>query len=282
MALKAIKPTAAKHSRAKISIFGPPGVGKTWGAMGFPGVYYVCTEPGNQLPQYMKRLEDHGGVYFGPDEGANDPAEVLNQIRELSLGGHGFKTLVIDSVSKLWGSILTAEQERLGDKDAFGASKKPAVAFMRSLISVCDRVDMNTILVHHQAAQWSNGEQVGFCSDGWPKTDYELNLALQITQVGPQRLASPTKSREEGFKAGEPFDWCYEEFSKRFGKTRLEAVVEAYEYATAEQVQLLKALIENFGVPSETRGKWLKKLGVEKFEDADSIKIAKLIKHISK
>ena len=280
MALKAIKPTAAKHSRAKISIFGAPGVGKTWGAMEFPGVYYICTEPGNQLPAYMERLEKHKGVYFGPDEGAGDPAEVLGEIRELSLGGHPFKTLVIDSVSKLWGSILTAEQERLGDKDAFGASKKPAVAFMRSLISACDRLDMNTILIHHQAAKWANGEQVGWGADGWDKTDYELNLALQISHHGPARTATPLKSREEGFKTGESFEWNYREFAARFGKERLEASVEAFDYATAEQVAELQELVERLGVPEETQAKWLKKLGVDNFKDADSKRVAKLIEHI--
>jgi|DEB0MinimDraft_3_1074331.scaffolds.fasta_scaffold06409_6 hypothetical protein len=280
MPLKAIKPTAAKQSRAKISIFGAPGVGKTWGAMGFPGVYYICTEPGNQLPAYMKRLEEHGGMYFGPDEGANAPKEVLNEIRELSLGGHDYKTLVIDSVSKLWGSILTAEQERLGDKDAFGASKKPPVAFMRSLISACDRLDMNTILIHHQAAKWSNGEQVGWGADGWDKTDYELNLALQITHTGPQRLAIPIKSREEGFVVGEGFPWCYEEFAERFGKGRLEANVSAYNYATAQQLGVLNSLIERLSITEDKQAGWLKKLGVESFQDASEEKVEKIIKHL--
>ena len=41
--LGAIDPKAAEPSRPKITIFGKPGVGKTWGALDFPSVYYSNT-----------------------------------------------------------------------------------------------------------------------------------------------------------------------------------------------------------------------------------------------
>jgi hypothetical protein len=275
--LKAIKPTAAKRSRAKISVYGAPGVGKTWGAMGFPGVYYVCTEPGNQLPEYMDRLEGNGGVYFGPDEGASDTREVLGQVRELSKGGHEFKTLVIDSVSKLWNSIITSEQERLGEKDAFGASKKPAVAFMRSLLLACDRLDMNTILIHHQKAKWFKQEQIGFEADGWDKTPYDLNLEIQVTQKGKNRFGVVTKSREAGFNLGESFPWNYGDFAERFGRDRLEATVTPYDFPSEDQLRRLHEVIDTLEISAEMQAKWKKQLGVDDYKDADAKRIEKLI-----
>lgn len=277
MPLKAIKPTDAGRSRAKISIFGAPGVGKTWGAMGFPGVYYVCTEPGNQLPQYMQRLEQNGGIYFGPDQGASDPDEVLEQVRALAEGGHPYKTLVIDSVTKIFQSIVTSEQERLGDKDQFGASKKPAVAWMRSLIIACDRLDMNVVYVHHEKPIWAMGEQIGVGADGWEKTAYELNLEFNIQNTGEIRQAIVTKSREPGFQLHQAFPWSYEEFAKRFGDADLAAASAAYSFATEDQITRLETLIGTLQIAEETQAKWLKKLGVEQFRDADSNRLETLI-----
>lgn len=276
MPLKAINPTWTKPSRGKVSLYGAAGVGKTWGAMGFPAVYYICTESGNQLPHYMERLEENNGVYFGPEQGACEPQEVLGQIRALGEGGHDHKTLVIDSVTKLMTTMITAEQERLGDKDGFGASKKPATKFMRQLLAGCDRLDMNVILIHHQKGQWMKGDQVGWESDGWEKTSYELNIELHITAKGSKRTATPTKSRELGFPLGKPFPWSYEAFAERFGKDRLEAEVKAVAYATPEQLETLNSLIAQLKKEGMVPG-WLARLGVERFSDADSTRIAKLI-----
>jgi hypothetical protein len=44
--LKAIVPKAAVPSKPQMLVYGKPGVGKTWVALDFPGVFYIDTERG--------------------------------------------------------------------------------------------------------------------------------------------------------------------------------------------------------------------------------------------
>ena len=47
--LAAKDPTLAAPSRLKLQLYGPPGVGKTWGTLEFPACYYIDTEGGANL-----------------------------------------------------------------------------------------------------------------------------------------------------------------------------------------------------------------------------------------
>src|ERR1700733_12615163 len=94
--LKAVDPKAAEPSRPKITIFGKPGVGKTWGALDFPNVYYIDTEGGADLAHYTDKLKKSGGVYFGPEQGASDFETVIEQVKALATEDHSYKTLLID------------------------------------------------------------------------------------------------------------------------------------------------------------------------------------------
>ena len=111
--LKAVPPKAAAPSRSKCLVYGNPGVGKTWTALDFPTVYFIDTEGGANLPHYTNKLEAAGGVYLGPAEGANDFATVLDQVRALAEEEHGFRTLVIDSISKLFNDTVAREADRI-------------------------------------------------------------------------------------------------------------------------------------------------------------------------
>src|SRR5262245_54048382 len=148
--LKARAPEDVKHGRIKGGVFGKGGAGKTWLALSFPRVYYIDTEGGADLPQYMERLKESGGVYFGRREGSTDAREVLAQVKALATEKHEYKTLVIDSISKLQNTMFAVEEERLGDKNAFGAYKKPAISFQRQLMTWLDRLDMNVWLIAHE------------------------------------------------------------------------------------------------------------------------------------
>src|SRR5262249_38170256 len=99
--LKAVDPKAAEPSKPKILIFGKPGVGKTWGSLDFPSVYYIDTEGGADLKHYTDKLTKAGGMYFGPEQGSLSFASVLEQIQALATERHSFRTVVIDSISKL-------------------------------------------------------------------------------------------------------------------------------------------------------------------------------------
>jgi KaiC/GvpD/RAD55 family RecA-like ATPase len=105
--LKAVKPKKAEPKKPKILIYGKPGVGKTWQALDFPSVYYIDTEGGADLAHYTDKLERSGGVYLGPDQGSLDFATVLEQVQALATERHDFRTLVIDSISKLYTLEIT-------------------------------------------------------------------------------------------------------------------------------------------------------------------------------
>src|SRR6185437_11033876 len=164
----AIKPEIVKPTRPKILVFGAPGVGKTWQLLVWPRSYYIDTEGGANLRHDIRRMRESGRSYMGPDQGASDPQIVVEQIQGLATEKHDFKTLVIDSASKLWYMAITAEQERLGDKDQFGASKKPAVMALRRIIMWCERIDMNVVFVAHEKELWKNNKVEGFTFDCEP------------------------------------------------------------------------------------------------------------------
>jgi hypothetical protein len=58
--LLAVSPDTVEPKKPKILIFGPAGVGKTWAALDFPGVYYIDTEGGADLGHYRERLKAAG------------------------------------------------------------------------------------------------------------------------------------------------------------------------------------------------------------------------------
>ena len=148
--LKATAPDLTDPGHIKCVIFGKSGVGKTWLALNFPKPFYIDTEGGARLRHYQEKLIAAGGGYYGAKNGANDLDNIIDQISALATEKHEYKTLIIDSITKPWITTITNEQERLGDKDVFGASKKPAVAKMRRIINWIGRLDMNVFMIAHE------------------------------------------------------------------------------------------------------------------------------------
>lgn len=275
--LGAVDPKSAEPSRPKITVFGKPGVGKTWGALDFPNVYYIDTEGGADLSHYTDKLKKANGVYFGREQGSQDFSTVIEQVKALATEKHPYKTLVIDSLSKIYNLEVTKEAERLGEKDAFGAAKKPAVRRSAELIRWLDKLDMNVILICHEKPEWSKGEQIGFVPDAHEKLEYELHLCLRILKEGDSRKAYIKKSRLVEFPDGSRFDWSYEEFVKKYGKKVMEADATQIVLATPEQVAELNRLLDTVKLPEGETEKWLKKANVESFAEMDTDKIQKCI-----
>lgn len=278
--LKAVDPKAAEPSKPKILIYGKPGAGKTWASLDFPGVYYIDTEGGADLAHYTDKLKRAGGVYFGPEQGSLSFNEIIEQVQALATEEHGYKTLVIDSITKVFNLEVAREAEKLGDKNAFGADKKPAIAQMRRLINWFSRLDMNVILIAHEKAEWRNGEQVGDTFDCWEKLEYELHLCLQIMKQGPSRVARVRKTRLTGFPDTSTFPWSYNDFAERYGKDVIEKASNKAVLATAEQLAELRGLLELIRLPEGQVEKWLTAANAENFEEMEVEKIAKLIDHL--
>ena len=279
--LKAIAPASATPSKPKILVLGRPGVGKTWWALEFPSVYYIDTEGGASRGQYIEKLHNSGGVYMGPEQDSQDFEKVIEELKTLATEKHEFKTVIIDSLSKLYNVAIAREMDRLGDKDAFGASKKPATMLTRKLINWIDRIDMNVILICHEKVMWEKAEQTGFTFDAWEKLEYELDLAIRVVKSGDKRMGNVRKSRIKEFPDGENFQWSYAEFSKRYGKEIIETQGKIIELATNEQIGVLSGLLQDLKISNETQEKWLSKEKVSDYREMQAHRIQELIKHLT-
>lgn len=283
--LKAVEPKTAEPKKPKILVYGKPGAGKTWASLDFPGCYYIDTEGGANLNHYTDKLKKSGGVYMGPDHGSLDFDTVIEQIQALATEDHSFKTVVIDSISKLYNTAITVEAERLGDKDAFGASKKPAIAKMRTLINWLSRIDMNVILISHEKSEWGMDKagqrvEIGTTFDAWDKLEYELDLCINVVKAGPVRTARVRKSRLEGFPDASVFPWSYADFAKLYGKDVIEKKSEALVLATQEQLTEMERLLSVVKLPDGQEDKWLKAANVDGWDEMTSERITKAIDHI--
>lgn len=247
--LKARKPEMVSPGKIKMLTFSKSGIGKTWLSMDFPAPYYIDCEGGARLPHYQARLRESGGAYFGVEDGALDFPAVIAQVEALATEKHAFKTLAFGSITKLYQHVISLEQARLGDKDAFGASKKPAVSWMRRLVSWIQRLDMNVLFEAHEVVEWGQNpktgqrEEIGQVPDVWDKLVYELDLTLRLEKRGPARICQVRKSRLVGFPEGDSFPCEYGEFAARYGKDFIEAAVTPIVLATTEQVQEINRLL---------------------------------------
>ena len=271
--LKAKDPALTSPGKIKMMIFSKSGVGKTWLSMDFPMPYYIDSESGARLGHYQDKLKKAKGGYLSVEDGAGDFNTVLEQIQVLATEKHSYQTLAFGSITKLYQSAIATEQERLGDKDAFGASKRPAIHAMRRLINWIQKLDMNVLFEAHEATEWGinpktgNREEIGNQPDVWDKLIYELDLTLRLEKRGNSRVAVVRKSRLLGFPEGESFPLEYAEFGKRYGKDFIEAKVNQIVLANPAQVSEILRLIDLVKVDERDIAKILNKANAENWSE---------------
>lgn len=272
--LKGKEPGIADPGKIKMMLFSKSGIGKTWLSMDFPNPYYIDSEGGARLAHYQSKLKKANGMYLGVEDGACDFTTVLDQIQILATEKHHYQTLAIGSITKLYQTAIANEQERLGpEKDVFGASKKPAIHFMRRLVNWIHRLDMNVLFEAHEITEWGvnpksgNREEIGNQPDVWDKLIYELDLTLRLEKRGPSRYAVVRKSRLLGFPEGESFPLEYTEFGKRYGKDFIEKEVTPIVLADQVQVEEILRLIEVLKVDEKDISKILSKANAENWHE---------------
>lgn len=286
--LLGVTPELIKPRKPKVLAYGASGVGKTRFAIDFPGVYFIDVEGGATQPEYRERLRAAGGLYLGPDEGAASFEVVMDQVRALATEKHDRRTLVIDSMTKLFANEIAREAERLtdaGKKNEFGADKKPAVNYMRQLVSWLTRIDMNVILICGEVAEWgtdTKGErtQIGTTFDCWPRLEYELDLAIQVIKTGPTRFGRVRKSRVAAFPHASIFDWSYQAFAALYGQDVVDEASEPLECATPEQIAEIGRLLEIVKLEDGTVEKWLAAANVSSWDEIATERAAKAIEHL--
>ena len=261
-------------------IFGAAGVGKTWASLEFPNVYFIDTEGGANREQYINKLKASHGVYMGPEQGSQDFNTVIDELKILATEEHPYKTVVIDSISKIYNNEIVKEAERLGNKDQFGASKKPATALTRRLINWIDRIDMNVVIIAHQKVMWEKSEQAGYTFDAWDKLEYELDLAIQVQKAAGKRVGVIKKSRLEGFPDGTSFPWGYSDFADRYGRDVIEKVGKTLSLVTPDQLIKLNQLLNIYKIPEGQEDKWFTKAKVTSYQEMDSEQISGIIMYI--
>lgn len=280
--LKAVAPKAAEPSKPKILIFGKEGSGKSWFSLSFPKVYFIDVEGGSSRDHYTDLLEKSGGVYMGPSEGAGDFETVIEQIQALAQEKHSYKTVVIDSITKLFNNAVANEAERLGDKDAFGASKKPATQCMRRLVAWLTRIDLSVVLISHQTDVWGLNDKgvrevIGAGPDCWAKLPYELDLCINVQKSGPRRIGKVGKSRLLNFPESSTFDFTFPDFAERYGREVIDAESKPLTFATPEQVAEIERLLNTVKLPDGQADKWLSAASAETWTEVDEDKAAKVI-----
>jgi hypothetical protein len=280
--LKAVPPKSVPAPKSKIVVFGKSGVGKTVGALGWPRPFFIDTENGASRPEYTALLEKSGGVYLGPAQGSLSFDTIIEQVKALATETHDYKTLIIDSITKAFLAEVARTAETLAEenkKNEYGADRKPAIAYMRQLISWLMRVDMNVILIAHQKDEYGLNNKkekvvIGEIFDCWDRLEYELDLCLHVKKAGNSRIASVRKTRLASFPDGSSFPWSYNDFADRYGKEVIEQSQLPIKLATLEQIAEVKRLLTFVRMSDGWESKMFAAAEVSSWEDMDEEKIA--------
>jgi hypothetical protein len=280
--LKARKPEVKEIKRVKMLLYGKEKVGKSFFSQGFPGVYYIDTEAGAVREQYQKKLLDSGGVYFGREEGSLDFKTVIEEVISLATEKHNFKTLVIDSFTKLYNTARAiAEEEFNMPINNFSADKKVANRPTKKLLLWIDKLDMNVILICHSLEKWEgegqNRKVIGTTFDGWEKFNYELDLLIEAIKTGSHRKFMVKASRISQMPEGLLGDLEYLSFANAFGSEKLTKEQDVYIRATPEQVGVVQDINKKHDVSEKSQKEWLQKVGVEEWVEAPSESVQKYI-----
>jgi hypothetical protein len=284
--LRAVKPEIREINRTKMVLYGREKVGKTTFSLTFPNVYFMDTEGGAVREQYQEQLIKSGGAYFGQAQGSLDFKTVLEEIETLATEKHSFKTLVIDSFSKLYNTARAIAEDDSKIGAAFGADKREANRPTRQLIRWLDKLDMNVILVCHKLDQWGgqgkDRQIIGTTFDGMDKLAYELDLLIEAVKVNQDRKFMVKASRILQMPEGLIADLNFSVFADAFGIAKLTKEQTVYIKATAEQVGQIQEIIKRENLSEEKMSKWMQTMNCENVSEIPAERAQSFIDGYSK
>lgn len=285
MGLKAVKPVGDPARKIKILLSGEAGAGKTWASLDFPKPYYIDVEGSAKLPHYAERLASSEGAYFGVDQGSNDFDTVNREIQELATTDHDYKTVVLDSFTRLYNNCAAEAEKAVGND--YGKDRKEANKPARKFVNWIHKLDTNLVVICHSkkiffSDEKEKKEKYNTTYDGFDKLDYELDLWLEILMgKGNQRKALVRKSRFPQFTLGSEFPWSFSDFSKRFGGDVF-AKATAFVPATQASIGEFETLFPKTGLNNEWREKMLTANKAASLEEVSETKIREYIEQFKK
>ncbi len=209
------QPAEAVQKKAKILVYGEPGVGKTWFALTFPGVALIDTEGGADL---------YGGRFDFDVLRTKSFGDILEAIEAVKADhGRTWQTLVIDPISIVWQVLQDAGQQAAEARAArygrsaddvmltprdWGLIKRRLYSAMTDLVNL----PVNVVLTAHQRdimemRRDGRGQEVavkvGEKPDAEKKTGYWPDLVIRLVVEGGEHISIVEKDRSGLFRVGQ-------------------------------------------------------------------------------
>jgi len=277
------------EKRLKMFVFGEAGVGKTLAALQFPNSYVIDTERGTLF--YDEVINKAGSVVFQ----TLNPDDIKEEVKQLLTTKHQYKTLIVDPITQVynatqekWTRIFEkyTKSEKEGEVQDFGMRYWAKVkGDFKGLQRLMLQLDMNVIVTSHQKDVYgSNFSKIGVTFDSMRGDDYLFDLVFRISKKGGERIAETIKERAEIGKNKFPpeFVWSYDNFCKFYGKNIIEKESTPVAMATIEQINTIKALVENVKVDEAEINRWFAKADVSEWDEMTSDQIQKCIDFVQK
>ena len=208
--------------RITLSIWGRPKVGKTWFALTFPDpiAFLEVGESGSEhlLGKFADKKIHHLNLQLKNLTPTSADHEALLRTFETEFlkavhPESGYKTLVIDSASKLWLSVRTVKVEEQAREKARTSTKKMltdyelANIYFEQIVHLArQKPDLNIVLVHRDREIWegeetdSGGRQMRATGKFEPREFKDIGFLAQVTiHAGREWVVTDVKKgiREE-------------------------------------------------------------------------------------
>lgn len=152
MALRFVESRTAART-ANILLYGPPGTGKTVGALSAPGPILLVNAEGPEGPLFAAGKYGDDKFREVPFEGRATLDEVYLHIRG---DGHGFQTVVVDSLGEIYALLLAEYGGERPTKQQYGDVQIKIERFVRAMRDL----PINLVLVAHEQIDDLDGEAV--------------------------------------------------------------------------------------------------------------------------
>jgi len=272
MALRGKNPAElCGEKRAKILLYGEPGVGKTTTALKFPAPYIIDTEKGAEHKDYLELLTKNKGAIFQ----SCDYDDIMDEVKSLTFEKHPFKTLVIDSITPVFEGLKRSygKDEKIGT--LFSRDKHAANGDLTDLGLLLLRLDMNIIITSHAKMKYKmiaddySGkktlEAIGFCGIGIETLSYIFDFEAELQFRGKRHVGNVSKTRfKEPFPVGKDISLEFKDIAEKYGEEILLKECEKAIQISEVTGKKIHDLIVALKISADKVQRWLTKFEVDK------------------